>query len=96
MPNFASLNRNHDLTPCQDDDPEIWFDTSKAGIALAKKLCSGCPVKQECLAGALKRREPHGVWGGELLQGGRIVKRSRRHAKNTDEHEAPTPLTIAG
>ena len=28
-----------------------------------------------CLAGALERREPWGVWGGELLMRGAIVPR---------------------
>ncbi|WP_329309177.1 WhiB family transcriptional regulator [Streptomyces microflavus] len=30
----------------------------------AKALCSGCPVRAECLAHALDERIEHGVWGG--------------------------------
>ena len=30
----------------------------------AKKICAGCPVKQECLEYALANREQYGVWGG--------------------------------
>ncbi len=30
----------------------------------AKAVCSGCPVKEACLAYALKTRQPWGVWGG--------------------------------
>ena len=30
----------------------------------AKKICSGCPVREECLAHALAARELEGVWGG--------------------------------
>lgn len=30
----------------------------------AKQICSGCPVRRECLNWALSVREPYGVWGG--------------------------------
>jgi len=30
----------------------------------AKQLCSGCPVKTECLAEALDHKMEWGVWGG--------------------------------
>ena len=30
----------------------------------AKEICVDCPVQQECLAFALRVREPHGIWGG--------------------------------
>jgi WhiB family redox-sensing transcriptional regulator len=29
-----------------------------------KALCTGCPVRTECLAHALDHRIEHGVWGG--------------------------------
>jgi WhiB family redox-sensing transcriptional regulator len=32
--------------------------------AKAKAICERCAVREECLAYALKIREPHGVWGG--------------------------------
>jgi WhiB family redox-sensing transcriptional regulator len=32
--------------------------------ALAKRVCRGCPVLEECRAHALTVREPYGVWGG--------------------------------
>ena len=30
----------------------------------AKRICQGCPVRQNCLSWALWAREPYGVWGG--------------------------------
>jgi WhiB family redox-sensing transcriptional regulator len=30
----------------------------------AKAICKPCPVRQECLAYAIRIREPHGIWGG--------------------------------
>ena len=32
--------------------------------AKAKAVCSGCPVKMECLEEANEISEPFGVWGG--------------------------------
>jgi WhiB family transcriptional regulator, redox-sensing transcriptional regulator len=63
--------------PCLDNDPELFFAESPADVELAKSLCRPCPVRTECLAGALERREPWGVWGGELLISGAVVARKR-------------------
>lgn len=52
-----------DATPCQQNDPELWFAERPADVELAKTLCGSCPLAQQCLAGALRRREPWGVWG---------------------------------
>ena len=30
----------------------------------AKAICARCPVSVECLAYALRTREPYGIWGG--------------------------------
>ncbi|MFE7559052.1 WhiB family transcriptional regulator [Kitasatospora sp. NPDC057500] len=30
----------------------------------AKMICAGCPVRTMCLADALKRKEPSGIFGG--------------------------------
>ncbi|HEX5016344.1 MAG TPA: WhiB family transcriptional regulator [Actinomycetes bacterium] len=63
--------------PCHDGDPELWFADTPAGVEHAKALCGGCPLKVECLAGALDRAEPWGVWGGELFEHGVVVPRKR-------------------
>lgn len=63
--------------PCRLNDPELFFAESPADVELAKSLCQDCPVRAECLAGALERREPWGVWGGQLLVSGAIVARKR-------------------
>ena len=63
--------------PCQESDAELWFAESPADVEFAKALCGACPVRIECLAGALNRAEPWGVWGGELFVQGTIVARKR-------------------
>ncbi|HEY7486318.1 MAG TPA: WhiB family transcriptional regulator [Streptosporangiaceae bacterium] len=68
-------------------DPELFFAEAPADVELAKSLCVDCPIRRACLAGALERREPWGVWGGELFVRGVIVPRKRprgRPRKNAD------------
>lgn len=65
--------------PCREHDANLWFAESAHDVEIAKQLCRACPVRAQCLAGALRRQEPWGVWGGEVFVQGRIVayKRSR-------------------
>jgi WhiB family redox-sensing transcriptional regulator len=58
--------------PC-GDDPELFFAEAPDDVEFAKSLCGGCAARVECLAGAIERREPWGVWGGELFLRGEIV-----------------------
>ena len=55
----------------------LFFSDNVIDIARAKAMCGLCPLQVECLAGALEREEPWGVWGGELLSGGRIIANKR-------------------
>ncbi len=63
--------------PCRSFDPELFFAEAPSDVEHAKSLCGSCPVRIPCLAGALERREPWGVWGGELFIGGVVVARKR-------------------
>lgn len=62
--------------PCRTD-PELWFADSPGDVERAKELCQSCPVLMQCLDGARDRREPWGVWGGELFESGVVVPRKR-------------------
>jgi WhiB family transcriptional regulator, redox-sensing transcriptional regulator len=62
--------------PCTDD-PELFFAESPEDVETAKAMCRDCPARTACLTGALQRREPWGVWGGELFLRGAIVPRKR-------------------
>jgi len=72
---LANVPAGLDL-PCTDD-PELFFAEAPADVEAAKALCQGCRIRAACLEGALERREPWGVWGGELLLRGVIVPRKR-------------------
>lgn len=63
--------------PCRRQDPELFFAESPADVELAKSVCTDCPVREQCLAAALERREPWGVWGGELVLQGVVLPRKR-------------------
>jgi len=63
--------------PCREYDAELWFAESPADVEFAKALCGACPLRDECLASALEREEPWGVWGGELFVRGRVVAHKR-------------------
>jgi len=63
--------------PCRRGDPELWFAESPADLELAKALCGECPLQRPCLQGATERREPWGVWGGEIFERGVVVARKR-------------------
>jgi WhiB family redox-sensing transcriptional regulator len=78
--------------PCRRSDPELFFAESPVDVETAQALCVDCPIRLECLAGALERREPWGVWGGELFIAGVVVARKRprgRPRKNPVEPVAP-------
>jgi len=66
--------------PCAGD-PDLFFAESPDDVELAKALCGDCPVRARCLAGAIARREPWGVWGGELFVRGQIVPRKRARGR---------------
>ena len=68
------------VLPCTED-PELFFAESPQDVEQAKAMCRGCRARLACLAGALERREPWGVWGGELLMSGAIVPRKRARGR---------------
>jgi WhiB family transcriptional regulator, redox-sensing transcriptional regulator len=74
--------------PCRRFDPDLWFADSPAELDLAKSLCGDCPVRVECLAGAVERAEPWGVWGGEIFERGAVVPRKRPRGRPRKEDVA--------
>jgi WhiB family redox-sensing transcriptional regulator len=77
--------------PCQQQDPALWFSRLPIELNLAKAYCRGCRNRQPCLAGALERAEPAGVWGGEIFEHGRIIdfKRPRGRPRKAAGRDRP-------
>jgi WhiB family transcriptional regulator, redox-sensing transcriptional regulator len=78
----------------------LFFSEEIQDIARAKAICGTCELQQSCLEGAVARREPWGVWGGQLFQNGKILafKRKRgRPPKNRDPltGEPISPAAVA-
>jgi len=51
----------------------LFFSNHPDDIAAAKAVCQECPVQQDCLEFAISNQESCGVWGGELIDGGKIA-----------------------
>ena len=75
-----SLEARAPVARCADGNGTLtglFFSDHVDDIARAKAMCALCPLRLGCLAEAIEREEPWGVWGGELLSGGRIVMNKR-------------------
>jgi WhiB family redox-sensing transcriptional regulator len=79
----------------------LFFSEEFVDIQRAKAICSTCTSKVGCLSGALERNEPWGVWGGELLEEGRVcaTKRPRgrpvtKSIRVTAVQEVPIPAHL--
>jgi WhiB family redox-sensing transcriptional regulator len=49
---------------CAQTDPEAFFPEKGGSTRDAKKICTSCEVKTECLEYALANDERFGIWGG--------------------------------
>ena len=72
-----TCGRTTPAVPCHVENPDLWFAEDPRDLEQAKALCGSCPLRLECLAAALERQEPWGVWGGEIFERGAVVARKR-------------------
>jgi len=59
----------------------LFFSEDETEISLAKQVCGDCPLRLPCYEGAVRRREPWGVWGGELFDRGAPIARKPRRGR---------------
>ncbi|MGF3055820.1 WhiB family transcriptional regulator [Microbacterium sp. YY-01] len=59
---------------CAQTDPEAFFPEKGGSTRDAKRICSACEVRDECLEYALNNDERFGIWGG-------LSERERRKLK---------------
>ncbi|SEM17120.1 WhiB family transcriptional regulator, redox-sensing transcriptional regulator [Blastococcus sp. DSM 46786] len=63
---------------CAETDPEAFFPEKGGSTRDAKRVCTGCPVRAECLEFALANDERFGIWGGLSERERRRVRLQRR------------------
>jgi WhiB family transcriptional regulator, redox-sensing transcriptional regulator len=63
---------------CAETDPEAFFPEKGGSTREAKRVCSGCAVRTECLEYALANDERFGIWGGLSERERRRVRLARR------------------
>ncbi|GAA2523863.1 WhiB family transcriptional regulator [Pilimelia columellifera] len=59
---------------CSQTDPEAFFPEKGGSTREAKRICSRCDVRDDCLEYALGHDERFGIWGG-------LSERERRKLK---------------
>lgn len=59
---------------CAQTDPEAFFPEKGGSTRDAKRICTSCDVRGECLDYALENDERFGIWGG-------LSERERRKLK---------------
>ncbi|NKS56215.1 WhiB family transcriptional regulator [Rhodococcus hoagii] len=62
---------------CSQTDPDAFYPDKGESSTPAQKICTGCPVRTECLEYALERDERYGVWGGLTPRGRKSLLRTR-------------------
>jgi WhiB family transcriptional regulator, redox-sensing transcriptional regulator len=62
---------------CAQTDPEAFFPEKGGSTREAKRVCSSCEVRAECLEYALENDERFGIWGGLSERERRRMRRSQ-------------------
>jgi len=62
---------------CAQTDPEAFFPEKGGSTRDAKRICTTCEVKAQCLDYALQNDERFGIWGGLSERERRRLRRAR-------------------
>jgi len=73
---FGKATREHDPWHPAGEKPET--------VAEAKQICSGCPVRAECLDWALEENPRWGVYAGTTTEQRRYLRRKRKEGREQD------------
>jgi WhiB family transcriptional regulator, redox-sensing transcriptional regulator len=62
---------------CAQTDPEAFFPEKGGSTRDAKRICTTCEVKAQCLDYALQNDERFGIWGGLSERERRRLRKAR-------------------
>jgi len=79
----------------QNVSPEAMFVEGSAQRE-ARSVCTGCPVRLDCLAEALDNRLDFGVWGGMTERERRALRRRRPEVQSWREELVAPPALVGG
>jgi WhiB family redox-sensing transcriptional regulator len=82
---------------CLSADPDLFFPIAigaveERQVALARRICAVCPVRQECLDFALRSGEAHGIWGGTTPDERIRARRARTAQRRRLAARAPSAI----
>ena len=63
---------------CREVGGDLWFPERGGETKQAMAVCGRCPVKDVCLAYAIKNNETEGIWGGVSANKRRKTKRAAK------------------
>lgn len=69
LPEAPPAGHDSRQAACRGQDPELFFSEHPPDVAAAKAICRDCPIRDDCLDGALNaarsgRLDLYGIWGG--------------------------------
>jgi WhiB family transcriptional regulator, redox-sensing transcriptional regulator len=80
------------FVPACTADPDLFYSDDPEDADYAKSVCRRCPLRLNCLEGAMDRREAYGIFGGkDPAERGALTKKRNQHGPrsiNADERRA--------
>jgi WhiB family redox-sensing transcriptional regulator len=65
----------HQRAACRTSDVRSFFSDAPAQLEVARAVCGGCPVCQECHDTAMADKDLEGVWAGFTAKERRAMRR---------------------
>lgn len=84
------------LALCAQVDPELFFPEKGTPTREARRVCTGCEVRTECLADAMASEQRYGVWGGVPERRRRGMLRAARAAARTRSAVESPSVPVGG